>query len=79
MPRLIFSILCCRLRRTTYDRLAIFSGRTFTELLNQLTKLDLLYPLLTEHHFKALERRLLTVYAAIEVCFDRWGKENVLK
>lgn len=67
-----------RLRKSTWDRLLFFSGGTLTELLNQLTKRDLLYPLLTNEHYKGIERRLLMVYAAIEACFDRFGKDTVL-
>lgn len=46
--------------------------------MDQLTKRDLLYPLLTNEHYKGLERRLLMVYAAVEACFDRVGKDAVL-
>lgn len=68
-----------RLRTSTWDRLLYFSGGTLTELLDQLTKRDALYPLLTHEHYKAMERRLLMVFAAAEMCFDRFGKETVLK
>lgn len=67
-----------RLRKSTWDRLQFFSGGTLTELLDQLSKRDLLYPLLTNEHYKGMERRLLMIYAAIEACFDRFGKETVL-
>ncbi|XP_031617546.1 glycosaminoglycan xylosylkinase homolog [Contarinia nasturtii] len=69
---------CCVLRKSTWDRLLFFSGGTMIELLDQLSKRDLLYPLLTGEHYKAIERRLLMVYAAIETCFDRFDKETVL-
>lgn len=46
--------------------------------MDQLTKRDLLYPLLTHEHYKGMERRLLMIYAAAEACFDRFGKETVL-
>lgn len=68
-----------RLRKSTWERLLYFSGGTLTELLDQLTKRDLLYPLLTIEHHKAMERRMLMVFAAAETCFDRFGKETVLK
>lgn len=66
------------IRKTTWERLLYFSGGTLTELLEQLTKRDLLYPLLTIEHYKGIERRMLMVYAAAEACFDRFGKETVL-
>lgn len=74
-----FSCFCIfRLRRTTWERLLYFSGGTLTELLDQLTKRDLLYPLLTPDHNKAMDRRMLMLFAAVEMCFDRHGKDNVL-
>lgn len=68
-----------RLRKSTWDRLLNFSGGTLSELLEQLTKRDLLYPLLTDDHYKALTRRLLLIYAAVETCFEQFGKDAVLK
>lgn len=67
-----------RLRKSTWERLLFFSGGNLSELMDQLTKRDLLYPLLTHEHYKGMERRLLMIYAAAEACFDRFGKETVL-
>lgn len=67
-----------RMRKSTWQRLLYFTGGTLTELLDQLTKRDLLYPLLTPEQYKGLERRLLMLFAATEMCFDRYGKETVL-
>lgn len=84
----IISIFCAdflhffssrRVRKATWERLQMFSGGTLTELIDQLTKRDLLYPLLTNEHYKAIERRLLMIYAAVEICIDRHGKDAVLK
>lgn len=72
-------LLVFRLRKATWDRLQYFSGGTMSELIEQLSKRDLLYPLLTAEHLKAIDRRVLMVYAAVELCFDRFGKESVLK
>lgn len=75
----IIHFLCrCRLRKTTWQRLLYFSGGTLTELLDQLTKRDALYPLLTPEQYKGIERRMLMLFAAAEMCFDRYGKETVL-
>lgn len=71
-----FSFNSHRLRKTTWERLQIFSGGTLTELIDQLTKRDALHPLLTKEHYKAIERRLLMIYAAVEICFDRHGKDG---
>lgn len=56
-----------------------FSGGTLPELIEQLSKRDILYPILSPENYKALERRLNMVYASVEICFDRFGKEIVLK
>lgn len=71
--------LVFRLRKTTWERLLVFSGGTLSELLEQLSKRDLLYPLLTVEHYKAIDRRMLIIYSAMEICFERFGKETVLK
>lgn len=70
--------MICRLRKSTWDRLLLFSGGTITELLDQLSKRDLLYPLLSAEHYRAIDRRMLMVYAAVEACFDRFSKDIVL-
>lgn len=56
----------------------MFSGGTLTDLVDRLTKGDLLYPLITDKHKRAIERRLLVVYAVVEICIDRYG-EKILK
>lgn len=75
----LYNLFQFRLRKSTWDRLQYFSGGMMSELIDQLTKRDLLYPLLTNDHYKAMDRRLLMIYAAVELCFDRFGKETVLK
>lgn len=67
------------MRKSTWDRLLIFSGGTLSELIEQLTKRDLLYPILTSDHLKAIDRRMLILFSAMEICFERFGKETVLK
>lgn len=69
---------CCILRKTTWDRLQVFSGGTLTDLIDRLTKTDELYPLLSKKHIDAVERRLLTVYGVVEYCLDTYG-EKILK
>ncbi|KAL5284881.1 FAM20B family protein [Megaselia abdita] len=69
---------CCLLRKSTWERLQVFSGGTLTDLVDRLSKGDLLYPLITDKHKRAIERRLLVVYAVVEICIDRYG-EKILK
>lgn len=66
---------CCILRKSTYERLKIFTGGTLTETIKDLTRHDLLYPLLTESHYLAMEARLLNIFAAIHLCTEKYGKE----
>ncbi|XP_053678756.1 glycosaminoglycan xylosylkinase homolog [Anopheles nili] len=66
---------CCFIRRTTWERLLLFSGGALTETLEELNKLDLLNPLLTKDHYIALERRLLYVYSTVELCKEKYGNK----
>ncbi|XP_050069736.1 glycosaminoglycan xylosylkinase homolog [Anopheles maculipalpis] len=66
---------CCIIRRTTWERLLIFSGGALTETLEELNKLDLLYPLVINEHYTALERRLLYVYSTVELCREKFGNK----
>lgn len=64
---------CCMLRRSTYDSLQNWTGGKLTETLRQLTKYDLLDPILNEAHWKATERRLLIIFSAIDLCLRDKG------
>ncbi|XP_052900422.1 glycosaminoglycan xylosylkinase homolog [Anopheles moucheti] len=66
---------CCFIRRTTWERLLIFSGGALSETLEELNKLDLLYPLVTKDHYIALERRLLYIYSTVELCKEKFGNK----
>lgn len=65
---------CCIIRMSTWNRLKLFSGGSLAETLEDLTKYDLLYPVLTDEHFEAIERRLLLVYSTVEICLHQYGK-----
>lgn len=64
-----------RLRRTTYDRLLLFTGGEMTSTLKSLTSDDLLFPILTDEHYLALERRLLKLFKIIEFCHEKHGSD----
>lgn len=68
---------CCRLRRKTYERLWTFVNHLGFSL-KELLSFDQLSPVLSEPHLEALDRRLRTVLATVEVCFDEHGEDNVL-
>lgn len=67
------------IRNTTYQHLKLLSNYKLSEILEQLLKTDLLWPLLTNDHLKALDRRLLFVMASIEMCLDMFNKNYVIK
>ncbi|XP_021924010.1 glycosaminoglycan xylosylkinase isoform X2 [Zootermopsis nevadensis] len=69
---------CCMIRKSTWDRLQYFSGNALSTSLEALLQHSHITPVLSSLHFKALDRRLLFVFAAVEVCFEQRGRERVL-
>lgn len=65
---------CCRLRLSTYKRLLLFTGDKLTETIKRVSRTDLLYPILTDAHYEAVERRLLMVFSAIDICLKERGQ-----
>jgi hypothetical protein len=53
----------------------LYSGGALSETLRKLTKNDILYPLLMDEHYKAIERRLMIIYTAVELCKERYGND----
>ncbi|PRD30716.1 UNVERIFIED_CONTAM: Glycosaminoglycan xylosylkinase [Trichonephila clavipes] len=68
---------CCKLRKTTYERLWAFVGH-LGQSLKVLLNWDQLSPVLSQPHYESLDRRLRTILAAIEVCLNENGEEKVL-
>lgn len=66
---------CCTLRMATYERLLLFTGGRLSATVRELSRHDLATPLLTEAHYKAVDRRLLLVLSAIEICRATQGKK----
>lgn len=69
---------CCVIRRSTFERLQLFTGGMLTVILKNLTTLDNLYPIITDNHYEAMERRLLKIFLVIEKCRQKLG-ETVLQ
>jgi hypothetical protein len=67
-----------RLRKSTWDRLQLFSGNALSTSLEALLQHSHITPVLTSLHLKALDRRLLFVFATVEVCFEQHGRDRVL-
>lgn len=65
---------CCTVRRATYERLLLFTGGKLSETVRELSRPDLASPVVTEAHYQAVDRRLLLVFSAIEMCREKRGK-----
>lgn len=64
-----------RLRKSTWERLLHYSGGTLSEILEQLTKSDQLYPILSKEHLNGINRRLMIIYSAVEMCMEKYGAD----
>ncbi|XP_063616555.1 glycosaminoglycan xylosylkinase homolog [Cydia splendana] len=69
---------CCILRLTTWKYLELLSGGSLTETIKLMSEFQG-GNLVTEDHFKAMERRLLKVYATVQYCIGRQGSAKVFK
>lgn len=67
------------LRNSTYAQLQRVAQFKLSRIAKYLLSDDLLWPLLSEPHLEALDRRLVMVLAAIDICFDTFNKNVVLK
>lgn len=66
---------CCTIRMATYERLLLFTGGKLSETVRELSKGDLATPIVTDSHYRAVDRRLLLVLSAIDVCKRERGKD----
>ncbi|XP_042880524.1 glycosaminoglycan xylosylkinase-like [Penaeus japonicus] len=70
---------CCRLHRSTYERLVLLSGGGMSLALQELLALDPVAPVLTEAHLHAMDRRVKHILAALSACREKKGGwHNVL-
>lgn len=77
---ILFPLLqCCMVRNSTYQQLKKLATIKLSYIVEHLLSQDPLWPLLSKSHLEALDRRLVTIIASIEVCFDSFNKNNVLK
>lgn len=67
-----------RLTPSTWQNLEIISGGSLTDTIKLLAEIQG-QKLATEEHFKAVERRLLKVYATVQYCIGKHGRAKVLK
>ncbi|XP_047480587.1 glycosaminoglycan xylosylkinase-like [Penaeus chinensis] len=70
---------CCRMRRTTYEKLVFLSGGGLSQAMQELLEYDPVAPVLTPAHLRAFDRRILHVLAAMNACMvARGGWDDVL-
>ncbi|XP_026738927.1 glycosaminoglycan xylosylkinase homolog [Trichoplusia ni] len=69
---------CCMLSSSTWQSLEMVSGGSVTETIKLLASFHG-ETLATDDHYKAIERRLLKVYAVVQYCIEKHGRTNVFK
>ncbi|XP_013134917.1 PREDICTED: glycosaminoglycan xylosylkinase [Papilio polytes] len=69
---------CCMLSSKTWQNLELLSGGSLSETIKLLAGYQG-SKLATEEHFKAVDRRLMKVYAAVQYCTAKYGSTKVFK
>ena len=69
---------CCLVRYSTYLKLNSLYKQQFSKLLDESLKSDPLYPILTVHHLKAIDRRMVIVLNEIFKCTQRFNIPQVI-
>ncbi|XP_063596016.1 glycosaminoglycan xylosylkinase-like [Penaeus indicus] len=67
---------CCRMRRTTYEKLIFLSGGGLSQVMQELLDYDPVAPVLTPAHLRAFDRRILHILAAMNACMVAKGGWN---
>ena len=71
-------IQCCLVRYSTFLRLEYLYKNEFSKMLNESLKIDPLYPILTNSHIKAVDRRLYKILIEISKCVDKLNIPQVI-
>ncbi|ROL55573.1 Glycosaminoglycan xylosylkinase [Anabarilius grahami] len=69
---------CCMVRVSTWNRLNLLKGGVLSSTMRQATAHDPAFPVLTEPHLTALDRRLNGVLATVRQCMETQGADNTL-
>lgn len=69
---------CCLMRRSTYDRLKHLYAAKFSVLLDASLRADPLYPILTQAHLDAVDRRLALIFYQLIECMRRFKPFEVI-
>lgn len=63
---------------STWNQLELLSGGSLTETIHILASLQG-EKIITNDHINAVERRLLKVYAVVQLCIGKYGSAKVFK
>ena len=63
---------CCLFRYSTFRRLKYLYTAGFSKLIDESLKIDPLYPILTDDHLKAVDRRLEKILLEIHKCTEKF-------
>jgi len=69
---------CCKIRKSLYARLELLEQGSLSTLIKDITLKEALYPLLTDAHLNAINRRLSIVLRVVELCTELNGWDDVL-
>ena len=69
---------CCLFRYSTFLRLKYLYKNKFGKMLDESLKSDPLYPILTDDHLKAIDRRTVIIFNELNKCIDKHTVLNVL-
>ncbi|XP_060116718.1 extracellular serine/threonine protein kinase FAM20C [Heteronotia binoei] len=72
---------CCRIRKSTYQRLQLLAKEEFklSDLMEESLMKDKIAPILYKLHLEAMDRRLRIVLKAISDCIEKERYENVVE
>lgn len=68
---------CCILRKNTFEAIKNFRGR-LGKVLDESMKTDPIYPIVTQSHLDAMDKRLEHVIETVNTCIEKYGREHVL-
>ncbi|CAH2050643.1 unnamed protein product, partial [Iphiclides podalirius] len=69
---------CCILSSSTWKNLEMVSGGSLSETIKLLSEYQG-HKLASEEHFKAVDRRLMKIYATVQYCIGKHGSSKVFK
>ena len=73
-----FISLFSRLRKSTYDRLRVLQNGVLGDVMKQVMSRDPIAPILVDHHYVAVDRRLATIIDVVQDCMTSRGGRKVL-